>query len=79
MKPMVGMRGVQEIVDHYDSDTYRAAYTVKLGDVVYVLHAFQKKSKRGVKTPKRDLDRIKNRLKEVEAIHRTTQESGARK
>lgn len=51
-KPLAGFGGasVLEIVDDYQSDTYRAVYTVRFGDVVYVLHAFQKKSKKGVAT-----------------------------
>jgi phage-related protein len=66
-KPLTGHRefkgaGVMEIVDDYDGDTYRAVYTVKLAGVVYVLHAFQKKSKRGAETSKHDIDLIKRRL-----------------
>ena len=45
-----------EIVDRHDTNTYRAVYTVQFSDVVYVLHAFQKKSKRGVATPRRTLN-----------------------
>ncbi|HEX9324160.1 MAG TPA: type II toxin-antitoxin system RelE/ParE family toxin [Xanthobacteraceae bacterium] len=52
-----------EIVDSHDGDTYRAVYTVRFTRAVYVLHAFQKKSKRGIATPKADLDLIKQRLK----------------
>ena len=64
-KPLKGFRsaGVLEIVDNYDRDTYRTVYTVKLAGVVYVLHAFQKKSKKGIATPKKDIDLIKKRLK----------------
>ena len=61
-KPLTGLRGVIEIVDDYDGDTFRAMYTVKLKKGVYVLHAFQKKSKKGIKTPKQDIDLIKDRL-----------------
>lgn len=62
-KPMKGLgSGVFEIVENYDGDTYRAVYTVRLQQAIYVLHAFQKKSKRGVKTPKPDLDLIRRRL-----------------
>jgi phage-related protein len=50
-------------VDNFDGDTYRAVYTVRFARVVYVLHAFQKKSKRGVATPKAELDLIELRLK----------------
>lgn len=55
-----------EIVDDFQTDTYRAVYTVKFGDAVYALHAFQKKSKRGVSTPKAELNLIKSRLKLAE-------------
>lgn len=63
-KPLRGFggAGVLEIVDDHDGDTYRAVYTVRFAEAVYVLHAFQKKSKRGVATPKRDLDLIRWRL-----------------
>ena len=66
-KPLKGFggAGVLEIVTNFDSDTYRAVYTVKLAGVVYVLHAFEKKSKRGIATPKQDIDLIKERLKKA--------------
>jgi phage-related protein len=54
---------VLEIVDDFDGDTYRAVYTVRFAGAVYVLHAFQKKSKRGVATPKTELVLIEQRLK----------------
>lgn len=55
-KPLAGFGGasVVEIVDDFQTDTYRAVYTVRFKDVVYVLHAFQKKSKKGIATPKAD-------------------------
>jgi len=64
-KPLRGFAGagVLEIVDDHDGDTYRAVYTVRFAGAVYVLHAFQKKSKRGIATPKAELDLIKQRLK----------------
>ncbi len=58
--------GTVELVDDFDGDTYRAVYTVRFGDAVYVLHAFKKKSKRGVKTPQPDIDLVKRRLKDAE-------------
>ena len=58
--------GVVELVEDFDGDTYRAVYTVRFGSVVYVLHAFKKKSKRGAKTPKTDIDLIERRLKDAE-------------
>lgn len=54
-----GGRSVVEVVDDEDGDTYRAVYTVRFSGVVYVLHAFQKKSKKGIKTPKHDIEVIK--------------------
>jgi phage-related protein len=63
--------GVLEIVKDHDGDTYRAVYTVRLADVVYVLHCFQKKSKRGIETPKAVTDLIRQRLKAAEEMHRT--------
>ncbi|MGO8867731.1 MAG: type II toxin-antitoxin system RelE/ParE family toxin [Alphaproteobacteria bacterium] len=64
-KPLKGFggAGVLEIVDDFDGDTYRAVYTVRFAGAVYVLHAFQKKSKRGTATPKAELDLIDQRLK----------------
>lgn len=62
-KPWKGLgSGVFEIVSDDDGDTYRAVYTVNLKIVVYVLHAFKKKSKSGIATPKFEIDRIKRRL-----------------
>lgn len=63
-KPLHGnLRGVREIVVDDVGDTYRAIYTTNLGNVVYVLDAFKKKSKKGVNTPQQDLDRIAKRLR----------------
>ena len=50
--------GILELRDDHDSDTYRAIYTTRIGDVVYVLHAFKKKSKSGIAMPKADVDLI---------------------
>jgi len=71
-RPLKGFKGagVLEIIEDYDGDTYRAVYTVKLAGSVYVLHAFQKKSKKGIKTPKHELELIKARLRAAEADHR---------
>jgi len=67
-KPLKGFggAGVLEVVENFDGDTYRAVYTVKFAGVVYVLHAFQKKSKRGSATPRHDIQLIKTRLKTAE-------------
>lgn len=64
-KPLRGFggAGVLEIVEDHQTDTYRAVYTVKFSELVYVLHAFQKKSKQGIATPKPDIDLIKRRLR----------------
>lgn len=66
-----GGRGVLKIVDDFDGDTYRAVYTVKFAGVIYVLHAFQKKSKKGIATPKHEIELIKARLKRAEEHYRT--------
>jgi phage-related protein len=55
--------GVFELVEDHDRDTYRAVCTVKFEEVIYVLHAFKKKSKKGIKTPKPDVDLVASRLK----------------
>jgi len=70
-KPLKGFgSGVLEVVEDHDGDTYRAVYTVRFTSYVYVLHAFQKKSKRGIKTPKSDLDLIKQRLADAAELHK---------
>lgn len=70
-KPLKGFgsAGVLEVVENNDGDTYRAVYTVKFAGAVYVLHAFQKKSKSGIKTPKQTITLIKERLKLAEEEH----------
>ncbi|GGY11406.1 hypothetical protein GCM10007160_43030 [Litchfieldella qijiaojingensis] len=67
-KPLKGFgsAGVLEVVEDHHGDTYRAVYTVKFGNTIYVLHCFQKKSTKGVSTPKPDLDKIRERLKAAE-------------
>jgi phage-related protein len=74
-----GGRTVLEIIDDFDGDTFRAVYTVRFADVVYVLHAFQKKSKKGIATPKREIELIKSRLRDAEELHRARSEQGTRK
>jgi phage-related protein len=64
-----GGAGVLEVVENHIGDTFRAVYTVKFAGSVYVLHAFQKKSKKGVKTPTADMDLIRGRLKTAEQHH----------
>jgi phage-related protein len=68
-KPFKGFKGggVLEIVDDHQGDTYRALYTVKFAGVVYSLHAFQKKARRGIKTPQKEVDLIKARYEDAKA------------
>jgi len=70
-KILKGFRGagVIEIVDTHSSGTYRVMYTVIFPEVVFVLHAFQKKSKEGIKTPKKEMDLVDMRLKQAEEIY----------
>jgi phage-related protein len=69
-KPLRGFgSGVVELIEDHDGDSFRAVYTVRFDEVVYVLHAFKKKAKRGIATPKSDLDLIKRRLKNAEIDH----------
>ena len=70
-KPLRGFggAGVLEIVENYDGQTYRAVYTVRFADVVYVLHAFQKKSKSGISTPLQEIEKVKARLLRAEQEH----------
>jgi phage-related protein len=70
-----GGRTVLEIVARFDSDTCRAVYTVRFVDVVYVLHAFQKKSTHGSATPQREIDLIRRRLAAAERRHHERQEA----
>ena len=72
MKGIVSGSGVLELVERHDGDAYRVVYTVRFKDAVYVLPAFQEKSKRGIKTPKHDMEVIRERLKSAEA-HYTEQ------
>ena len=71
-KPLKGFggAGVLEVVEDFQSETYRCVYTVKLAGAVYVLHAFQKKSKSGIKTPKQEIDLVRDRLSSAEAHYR---------
>ena len=73
-KPLKGFgsAGVLEVVEDLDGDAYRAVYTVKFGDNIYVLHAFKKKSKVGHKTPPRDMELITKRFNEAEQHYKET-------
>lgn len=78
-RPMRGIEsGVFEIVNDYATNTYRAVYTVKIGRSLYVLHAFQKKSKRGIATPKKEIDSIKRRLRRAKELARQEEEAHGR-
>lgn len=76
-KPMKGFGGasVMEIVAPFFGDTWRAIYTVRFQDVVYVLHAFQKKSKSGIATPQKDIELIRQRLAAAERDYKEKRES----
>jgi phage-related protein len=73
--PLVGFNGagVLEVISNGEGGTYRTVYTVKFDNVLYVLHAFQKKSKTGIATSKKDLDLIKDRLATAEQHYREMQ------
>ena len=75
-KPLRGFggAGVLEIVEDYQTDTYRAVYTLRFAGLIYVLHAFQKKSKKGRATPKLEIDLIKRRLKAAEEHYKSRSE-----
>ena len=77
-KPLKGFGGggVLEIVENFDGNTYRAVYTVRFATVVYVLRAFQKKSKKGVATPKTEIELIKARLQAAHDDHRERFKTG---
>jgi phage-related protein len=65
-----GDAAVLEIIARHDGETFRAVYTVRFGEMVYVLHVFQKKSKSGIATPKKELELIRKRLKLAERDHK---------
>jgi phage-related protein len=74
-KPLRGFggAGVLEVVANYQTDTYRAVYAVKFSNFIYVLHAFQKKSRKGISTPKADIDLVKKRLRVAQEDHEARQ------
>ena len=71
-----GGASVIELVQDHKGDTFRAVYTVKFSDAIMVLHAFQKKSKRGIETPKQDMELIRSRLKLAEEIYKEWKRKG---
>ena len=72
-KPLRGFKGagVLEVVESFEGNAYRAVYTVRFASGVYALHAFQKKSHRGIATDKHDIELVTNRLREAEEIDRS--------
>ncbi len=71
-KPWTGEgSGVFELVEDHDGDTYRTIYTVQFKEVVYVLHAFQKKSPKGIRTAQSDVELVRSRLKLAQADHKS--------
>jgi phage-related protein len=80
-KPLRGFgdAGVLEIVENEEGGAYRAVYTVRFAEAVFVLHCFQKKSRRGIATPKADLDLIRNRLKDAERLIQELRHANAQK
>lgn len=70
-RPLKGFGGasVLEIIEDHAGDTYRTVYTVRMEYAIYVLHAFQKKSKRGIATPPREISLVKARLREAQEHH----------
>jgi phage-related protein len=77
-KPLTGFggAGIMEVVADHRGDTFRTVYTVRLAGRVYVLHAFQKKSKSGIKTPKTQIDLLRARLKRAELEHADSLQRG---
>ena len=76
-KPLKGFgSGVLEVVARHDGDTFRAMYTARFETAVYVLHAFQKKARRGIATPKQELDLVRRRLRVAEQHYRNTHGGG---
>jgi phage-related protein len=77
-KPLKGFggAGLLEVVADFDGDAFRAIYTVRFANAVYVLHAFQKKSKHGIGTPKADLAMIRRRLRQAEEDYQQWSRSG---
>lgn len=74
-RPLKGFGGtrVMEIVDRFEGNAYRAVYSTQFTEILYVLHAFQKKSKKGRATPRMEIDMVRRRLAEAERHHRARQ------
>jgi phage-related protein len=69
-------RGIVELIEDFDGDTYRAVYTARFEMVLFVLHCFKKKSKRGLQTPQSDVDLIKRRFRDAETYYANRGEDG---
>jgi len=80
-KPLKGFggAGVLEVVENDNGSTYRAVYTVKFAGLVYVLHAFQKKSKSGIRTPPQEIAKVRSRLADAEKHYEQSQKDQKRK
>jgi phage-related protein len=80
-KPLQGFggAGVLQITSNFDGNTFRAIYTIKLKGIIYVLHAFQKKSNEGSKTSQNDMDKIKARLKIAIELHAEREDEQSKK
>ena len=74
LKGIVKGAGVLEIIEDYDTDTYRVVYTVRFAARIYVLHSFQKKSKKGITTPQHEVALIRRRYEMARAHHEQNQE-----
>jgi phage-related protein len=78
-KPFKGVgSGVYEIALHYDKEAYRCVQALQLGEKIYILHVFHKKSKEGIATPKQDVDLIRKRYNEAKEIEKDDRESTSR-
>jgi phage-related protein len=77
-KPLHGLgTGVMEIVANEHGGTWRAVYTVSIGDSIYVVHAFQKKSKTGIGTPRPEMDLVRQRLKQLRSEVRNAEKKNS--
>lgn len=79
-KPLKGFGGanVLELITKCENDTYRVVYTVRFSDAIVVIHSFQKKSKQGIKTPKQEIELVRDRLKRAEDIYHEWKANGGK-
>lgn len=79
-KPLAALgSGVVEVVSNFDTNTYRAMYAVRFREAVYVLHAFQKKSRKGIATPKAEIDLVRRRLRVAQEHYAATYGKGSKR